>query len=155
MASEESKLEKTNNNQAEEPTRLELKEMLLYKKTELSNIVREDSKLQTRWRAQDHNTGTERIIMHVQGHFFSQLLCLVIAVETVYSRICLSRRPAPAQRILPTRDPKRTGNTSIFLRVSGEFVALQNIHGINHLEQRFQASSDFPLYLVSDKVLLS
>ena len=70
MASEESKLEKTNNNQAEEPTRLELKEMLLYKKTELSNIVREDSKLQTRWRAQDHNTGTERIIIHVQGHFF-------------------------------------------------------------------------------------
>ena len=47
MASEESEFidEETNHNQAEDPTRLELKEMFLYIKTELSNVVREDSKL--------------------------------------------------------------------------------------------------------------
>jgi len=47
MASEESEFidKETNYNQAEDSTRLELKEMLLDLKTELSNIVREDSKL--------------------------------------------------------------------------------------------------------------
>ena len=47
MASEESEPidEDTNINEAEEPTRLELKEMLVDIKIELSNIVRENNKL--------------------------------------------------------------------------------------------------------------
>ena len=47
MASEDSDPidEETNNTEAEEPTRLELKEMLVDIKIELSNIVRENNKL--------------------------------------------------------------------------------------------------------------
>ena len=47
MASEESEFidEETNNTQTEEPTWLELKEMLVDIKIELSNIVRENNKL--------------------------------------------------------------------------------------------------------------
>jgi len=47
MASEESEYidKETNNTQTEEPTRLELKEILVHIKIELSNTVRENNKL--------------------------------------------------------------------------------------------------------------
>jgi len=67
---------------------------------------------------------------------FCQLICLVIAVYALYVGLPLHSADSPHSR-------DDVNWEHIFVECRGKFVALQNIVGVNHLEQSFQVSTDF------------